>query len=80
MLATCVTQPIDMIKVRIQLGQGSAGQVTRTMIKEEGFGSLYKSFKYRFFCRASSQTYTQVGASLLRFIKGNEKPRLLNRR
>ncbi|KAL6195021.1 hypothetical protein ACLB2K_030643 [Fragaria x ananassa] len=42
MLATCVIQPIDMIKVRIQLGQGSAGQVARTMIKEEGFGSLYK--------------------------------------
>ncbi|KAL4631828.1 hypothetical protein ACB092_04G005700 [Castanea dentata] len=24
MLATCVIQPIDMVKVRIQLGQGSA--------------------------------------------------------
>lgn len=42
MLATCVIQPIDMIKVRIQLGQGSAGQVTRTMLKEEGLGSFYK--------------------------------------
>ncbi|KAG2675234.1 hypothetical protein I3843_13G154100 [Carya illinoinensis] len=42
MLATCVIQPIDMIKVRIQLGQGSAGQVARTMLKEEGFGAFYK--------------------------------------
>ncbi|KAI5321061.1 hypothetical protein L3X38_030131 [Prunus dulcis] len=42
MLATCVIQPVDMIKVRIQLGQGSAAQVTRTMIKEEGIGALYK--------------------------------------
>ncbi|XP_050218700.1 mitochondrial dicarboxylate/tricarboxylate transporter DTC [Mercurialis annua] len=42
MLATCVIQPIDMIKVRIQLGQGSAVQVTRNMLKEEGFGALYK--------------------------------------
>ncbi|KAF2286236.1 hypothetical protein GH714_012166 [Hevea brasiliensis] len=42
MLATCVIQPIDMIKVRIQLGQGSAAQVTKTMLKEEGFGAFYK--------------------------------------
>ncbi|KAK3443480.1 mitochondrial dicarboxylate/tricarboxylate transporter DTC [Eucalyptus grandis] len=42
MLATCVIQPIDMIKVRIQLGQGSAGQVTRNMLKEEGMGAFYK--------------------------------------
>ncbi|KAI6685611.1 hypothetical protein NL676_031524 [Syzygium grande] len=42
MLATCVIQPIDMIKVRIQLGQGSAGQVTKTMLKEEGVGAFYK--------------------------------------
>ncbi|PRQ37382.1 putative P-loop containing nucleoside triphosphate hydrolase [Rosa chinensis] len=32
----------NFLKVRIQLGQGSAGQVARTMIKEEGFGLLYK--------------------------------------
>ncbi|KAG5628431.1 hypothetical protein H5410_000148 [Solanum commersonii] len=42
MLATCVIQPIDMIKVRIQLGQGSAADVTKTMLKNEGFGAFYK--------------------------------------
>ncbi|KAF8041119.1 hypothetical protein BT93_B3136 [Corymbia citriodora subsp. variegata] len=42
MLATCVIQPIDMIKVRIQLGQGSAVQVTKNMLKEEGLGAFYK--------------------------------------
>ncbi|KMS98767.1 hypothetical protein BVRB_3g068440 [Beta vulgaris subsp. vulgaris] len=42
MLATCVIQPIDMIKVRIQLGQGSAVQVTKNMIANEGVGALYK--------------------------------------
>jgi len=41
MLATCVIQPVDMIKVRIQLGQGSAVHVAKTMIKQEGFGALY---------------------------------------
>ncbi|GFQ04991.1 mitochondrial dicarboxylate/tricarboxylate transporter dtc [Phtheirospermum japonicum] len=30
MLATCVIQPIDMIKVRIQLGQGSAAEVVQS--------------------------------------------------
>lgn len=42
MLATCVIQPIDMIKVRIQLGQGSAAQVTSTMLKNEGVAAFYK--------------------------------------
>ncbi|KAG6479641.1 hypothetical protein ZIOFF_063109 [Zingiber officinale] len=42
MLATCAIQPIDMVKVRIQLGQGSAAQVTKNMLANEGFGSFYK--------------------------------------
>eukprot|EP00252_Welwitschia_mirabilis_P008694 TRINITY_DN2076_c0_g1_i2.p1 TRINITY_DN2076_c0_g1~~TRINITY_DN2076_c0_g1_i2.p1 ORF type:complete len:301 (-),score=54.68 TRINITY_DN2076_c0_g1_i2:359-1261(-) len=42
MLATCVIQPIDMIKVRIQLGQGSGLHVAKTMLKDEGFGAFYK--------------------------------------
>ncbi|KAK3011805.1 hypothetical protein RJ639_012506 [Escallonia herrerae] len=42
-LATCVIQPIDMIKVRIQLGKGSVSQVTRTMLKNEGIRAFYKS-------------------------------------
>ncbi|CAL1386131.1 unnamed protein product [Linum trigynum] len=42
MLATCVIQPIDMIKVRIQLGQGSASSVASTMLKEEGVRAFYK--------------------------------------
>ncbi|WVZ23799.1 hypothetical protein V8G54_002343 [Vigna mungo] len=42
MLATCVIQPIDMIKVRIQLGQGSAAQVTSNMLKNEGVAAFYK--------------------------------------
>ncbi|KAL4308136.1 hypothetical protein GQ457_01G048640 [Hibiscus cannabinus] len=42
MLATCVIQPIDMIKVRIQLGQGSAASVTKDMLKNEGIRAFYK--------------------------------------
>ncbi|KAI3978214.1 hypothetical protein MKX01_013045 [Papaver californicum] len=42
MLTTCVIQPIDMIKVRIQLGQGSGIHVARSMLREEGLGAFYK--------------------------------------
>lgn len=31
-----------LVQVRIQLGQGSAGQVAKNMLKEEGFGAFYK--------------------------------------
>lgn len=33
-----------IVQVRIQLGQGSAAQVTKTMLKEEGFGAFYKVY------------------------------------
>lgn len=42
MLATCVIQPIDMVKVKIQLGEGSATAVTKKMLANEGVGSFYK--------------------------------------
>nr|AHB08889.1 mitochondrial dicarboxylate transporter [Suaeda glauca] len=42
MLATCVVQPIDMVKVRIQLGQGSAVQVTKNMLRHDGLYAFYK--------------------------------------
>lgn len=46
MVATTCIQPIDMIKVRIQVNAGSGGStnpiaIAGTMIKEEGFSSLY---------------------------------------
>jgi len=42
MLATCVIQPVDMIKVRIQLGQGSGYNVAKNMLRDDGFGAFYK--------------------------------------
>merc|ERR1719399_1258056 len=47
MIATCCIQPIDMVKVRIQLGAAEGGStnpitIASEMIKEEGFGSMYK--------------------------------------
>nr|BAD91179.1 putative mitochondrial dicarboxylate transporter [Mesembryanthemum crystallinum] len=42
MLATCVIQPIDMVKVRIQLGQGSALSITKNMLRDDGIRAFYK--------------------------------------
>lgn len=43
MIATCCIQPLDIVKVRIQLGQqGSPLAIAGNIIKNEGFGTLYK--------------------------------------
>ncbi|KAF4653302.1 hypothetical protein FOL47_010601 [Perkinsus chesapeaki] len=45
-LATCVIQPIDMVKVRIQIAEAGATHspitIARSIIADEGFLSLYK--------------------------------------
>ena len=38
MVATCVIHLVDMIKVRIQLGQGSGYNAAKNMLRDEGFG------------------------------------------
>lgn len=43
MSATCIIQPIDMVKVRIQLGQtGGPFKVARDILAQEGIGAFYK--------------------------------------
>lgn len=65
MLATCVIQPIDMIKVRIQLGQGSAASVTSTMLKNEGVGAFYKGLSAGLLRQA---TYTTARLGTFRIL------------
>lgn len=65
MLATCVIQPIDMVKVRIQLGQGSVGQVTSQMLKNEGFGAFYKGLSAGLLRQA---TYTTARLGTFRIL------------
>lgn len=65
MLATCVIQPIDMIKVRIQLGQGSAVQVTRNMLQNEGIGAMYKGLSAGLLRQA---TYTTARLGTFRIL------------
>lgn len=61
MLATCVIQPVDMIKVRIQLGQGSAVQVTKTMLQNEGIKAFYKGLSAGLL-RQATYTTTRLGS------------------
>lgn len=43
MAATCCIQPLDMVKVRLQLGAtGSPFAIAGKIIAEEGVGALYK--------------------------------------
>ncbi|CAN6457034.1 unnamed protein product [Victoria cruziana] len=65
MMATCVIQPIDMIKVRIQLGQGSGLHVAKTMLREEGVGAFYKGLSAGLLRQA---TYTTARLGSFRYI------------
>ncbi|XP_010531153.1 PREDICTED: mitochondrial dicarboxylate/tricarboxylate transporter DTC-like [Tarenaya hassleriana] len=71
MLATCVIQPIDMIKVRIQLGQGSAASVTKTMLKNEGFGAFYKGLSAGLL-RQATYTTARLGSFKILTAKASE--------
>lgn len=47
MMATTCIQPVDMVKVRIQLGAAEGGstspiEITKNMLKDEGVGAFYK--------------------------------------
>jgi solute carrier family 25 oxoglutarate transporter 11 len=63
--ATCVIQPVDMIKVRIQLGQGSALHVAKNVIANEGFGGLYKGLSAGLLRQA---TYTTARLGTFRIL------------
>ncbi|KAJ7558648.1 hypothetical protein O6H91_04G051900 [Diphasiastrum complanatum] len=63
--ATCVIQPVDMIKVRIQLGQGTASQVAKQVVKQEGFGALYKGLSAGLLRQA---TYTTARLGTFRLL------------
>jgi solute carrier family 25 oxoglutarate transporter 11 len=65
-LATCVIQPIDMVKVRIQIAGESATAsknpiaIASSIIKNEGFGSLYKGLDAAI-VRQLTYTTTRLG-------------------
>lgn len=66
-MATCVIQPIDMVKVRIQIaGEGGAGAVrspiaiASAIIRNEGFASLYKGLDAAI-VRQLTYTTTRLG-------------------
>ncbi|KAF6146864.1 hypothetical protein GIB67_018517 [Kingdonia uniflora] len=56
MLATRGLQPVNIVKVRIQLGQGSAGHVMKTMLREDGIAAFYKGLSAGLLKQATSTT------------------------
>ncbi|CAL5097533.1 unnamed protein product [Urochloa decumbens] len=72
MLATCVIQPIDMVKVRIQLGEGSAAQVTKNMLANEGMRSFYKGLSAGLL-RQATYTTARLGSFRVLTNKAVEK-------
>lgn len=61
MAATCIIQPVDMVKVRIQLGaKGSPLTVAKDIIAKDGFGSLYKGLNAGLL-RQATYTTTRLG-------------------
>merc|ERR1712086_935465 len=71
MMATCCIQPMDMIKVRIQLGAAGGGStspvaIASQMIKEEGFLSLYSGLSAGL---TRQVVYTGARLGLFDFVK-----------
>lgn len=61
MIATCFIQPIDMIKVRIQLGaQGNPLSIGTAIAREEGIGALYRGLSAGLL-RQATYTTTRLG-------------------
>ncbi|KDD75829.1 hypothetical protein H632_c481p2 [Helicosporidium sp. ATCC 50920] len=66
MMATCVIQPIDMVKVRLQLGdKGSPFAIGARLAREQGVGALYKGLNAGLVRQA---TYTTARLGLYNYI------------
>lgn len=79
MFATCVIQPIDMVKVRIQLGAtGNPLSVGAAIAREEGFGALYNGLSAGLL-RQATYTTARMGifSSLQSYLKTSQGTEVL---
>eukprot|EP00897_Mesotaenium_endlicherianum_P010849 jgi/Mesen1/9793/ME000007S09848 len=60
MCATCIIQPVDIVKVRIQLGQGGATEVAGKIMETEGIKGFYKGLSAGLL-RQITYTTTRLG-------------------
>mmetsp|Transcript_14676 Transcript_14676/g.41280 ORF Transcript_14676/g.41280 Transcript_14676/m.41280 type:complete len:297 (+) Transcript_14676:124-1014(+) len=80
MIATCVIQPIDMVKVRLQLGAtGSPIAVAANIIKQDGIGAMYKGLSAGLLRQATYTTgrlgfYNTLTDAALKYNKGENLP------
>ncbi|MED6145179.1 hypothetical protein PIB30_022638 [Stylosanthes scabra] len=62
MLSITVLQPLDMVKVRMQLGQGSGAHIASNMLKfEGGYAAFYKGLSPALL-KVALQNVVQVGS------------------
>lgn len=78
--ATCIIQPIDMVKVRIQLGEtgGPIGVATK-IVQKDGFGALYKGLSAGLLRQATYTTarlgiFNNLSAALKDYNQGQNIP------
>lgn len=80
MMATCIIQPIDMVKVRIQLGaQGNPLKVASDIIAKDGFASLYNGLSAGLLRQATYTTarlgiFQVINAEAIKMNKGKALP------
>ncbi|KAG1659825.1 hypothetical protein FOA52_003768 [Chlamydomonas sp. UWO 241] len=78
--STCIIQPIDMVKVRIQLGEtGGPLAVGMKLAKTEGVGALYKGLSAGLLRQATYTTarlglFNNISAFLVDYNKGKPTP------
>lgn len=78
--ATCIIQPIDMVKVRLQLGAtGGPIGVAKDIIAKDGFGALYKGLSAGLLRQATYTTarlgiFQQITAYAKELNKGQNLP------
>lgn len=80
MMATCIIQPIDMVKVRIQLGAaGNPFSVASQIIRSDGFFGLYKGLSAGLLRQATYTTarlgiFNTLSAQLKEWNQGQNLP------
>lgn len=73
MAATSIIQPIDMVKVRLQIGaKGSPLTVAKDIVAKDGFGALYKGLGAGLLRQA---TYTTTRLGTFQVLSNNLKER-----
>lgn len=74
-IALSFIHPVDLVKVRLQLGQGSAPEIVRNIIRKEGLKGMYNGWSAQM---ARQITYGTTRLGLFQFMRDKYSPRDAN--